>query len=228
MTMPSPQIKIIEIGPHRQPIIVIDDFHRNIDLIRELAKKSRFVPGINFYPGVRANLCDDYWSHDQVMLCRGAITQAFNISGNIDFLDASYSMVTTQPQDLDPFQSLPHFDAFHPRHIALVHYLSPNFPGGTAFFRHRSTGLQTISEQNRTAYFNALQSELERDGPPPPEYVRGDTKLFEQIHEVESRFNRAVLYRGQQLHSGVIEPSARLSADPSTGRLTVTAFMMLR
>lgn len=228
MAIPKPEVNITHIGPQRQPIIVIDNFHRDIEYIIEYVKRSEFHPSINFYPGVRAELCDAYWSHDQVMLCQGAITQAFNISGKIELLDASFSMVTTQPEHLDPLQSLPHCDAYQPRHIALVHYLSPNFPGGTAFFRHRSTELQTVSEQNRAAYFKALQSELDRDGPPPREYVRGDTELFEQIHEVESRFNRAVLYRGQQLHSGVIDPSARLSADPSTGRLTVTAFMRLR
>jgi hypothetical protein len=226
--MLHPQIEVIEVGFPKQPIIVIDNFHVDIDSIIQCAKNAIFYPAINYYPGIRGNLCDEYWTHDQVMLCQKAITRAFNMSGKIELLDASFSMVTTQPECLDPRQSLPHCDAYQPRHIALVHYLSPDFPGGTAFFRHRSTGLQTVSEQDRAAYFEALQSELDRDGPPPRAYIRGDTKLFEQIHEVEGRFNRAVLYRGQQLHSGVVEPSARLSADPSTGRLTVTAFMTLR
>ena len=223
-----PEMATFAIGPQREPIAVLDNFHANIDFIVAFARQCAFGPAVNFYPGVRANVCDDYWSHDQVMLCQSAIASAFNMSGRVEFLDTSFSMVTTDPVDLLPPQCLPHCDAFSPRHIALVHYLSPDFPGGTAFFRHRSTGLQTISEHDRAAYFQTLQSELDRDGPPPAQYVRGDTPLFEQIHEVESRFNRAVLYRGRHLHSGVIEPSARLSADPATGRLTVTAFMMLR
>lgn len=216
------------IGQDQQPIVVIDDFHGDFENLISCAKAAQFGPALNFYPGVRANIPDSYWSDAQVRLCKKAIAHAFNISGELIFLDTSFSIVTTDPAKLDPVQSVPHFDALCPRHIALVHYLAPDFPGGTAFFRHRSTGLQTITEQNRSAYFEALQSELERDGPPPARYVRGDTKFFEQIHEVESRFNRAVLYRGQQLHSGVIEPSARLSADPSTGRLTITAFMTVR
>ncbi len=222
------EIAVFNIGSDKQPIVVIDNFYSNAEDLIALARRSDFGPALNFYPGVRASVCEEYWSPGQVMLCQRAIAKAFNMSGKIDILDTSFSMVTTRPDDLDQVQSLPHCDAFSPRHVALVHYLSPNFPGGTAFFRHRSTGLQTVSEQHRAAYFEALQGELERDGPPPRGYVRGDTSLFEQIHEVESRFNRAVLYRGQQLHSGVIEPSVRLSADPSTGRLTVTAFMTLR
>lgn len=223
-----PEISMSKMGVDKQPVVVIDNFYGNTEYLIHAARSAQFGPAFNLYPGVRAAIPDEYWSDAQVKLCKRAIAGAFNLSGELSFLDTSFSMVTTAAEDLDPFQRLPHPDAFCPRHIALVHYLAQDFPGGTAFFRHRSTGLQTIAEHNRSAYCQTLEDELHRNGPPPANYVRGDTKLFEQIHEVESRFNRAVLYRGQQLHSGVIEPSARLSADPAKGRLTITAFMTVR
>ena len=65
-------------------------------------------------------------------------------------------------------------------------------------------------------------------GPPPAAYIAGDTPLFERFEHVEARYNRALVYRSMLLHSGAIGPDASLSADPSTGRLTVTAFLQAR
>ena len=82
-----------------------------------------------------------------------------------------------------------------------------------------------ITQDTRLTYFQTVEDELHSHGPPACSYLRGDTQLFEQILEVESKFNRAVLYRGQRLHSGGIGLHTQLSSDPAKGRLTVTAFM---
>ncbi len=186
-----------------------------------------FVPARNLYPGIRAPLPDDYWSDQQLRLCQTAIAQAFKLSGAIHLIDASFSMVTTPRTALRMGQCLPHPDAFNPRQIALVHYLSHDFSEGTAFYRHRSTGLEAISELDRTRYFETLDAELKQQGPPQRAYICGDTDQFVQTHMVDAKFNRALLYRGQQLHSGAITPHTALSPDPEAGRLTVTAFMMV-
>jgi hypothetical protein len=225
MTAAQPEISITRIGRDGQAIVVIDNFSPCAEALRAVAHASDFGPARNLYPGVRAPLPDSYWSDEQLRLCQTVIARAFDLKGALTIIDASFSMVTTPCDQLSVGQRLPHADAFSPRQIALVHYLTDDFTEGTAFYQHRSTGMQAITEPMRHAYFQTLDDELRRHGPPSGSYIRGDTNLFQQLLEVESRFNRAVLYRGQQLHSGAIGPHTRLSADPSGGRLTVTAFM---
>ncbi len=220
-----PDITVTKIGTDDQPIVVIDDFFPDAEALRAFASNADFVPALNLYPGVRAVLPDDYWSLAQIRTCQIAIAKAFNLSGSIDLIDASFSIVTTAPSALNVGQCLPHADAFSPRHIALVHYLSHDTSDGTAFYRHRSTGLQSISERDRATYFQHLDDDLRRYGPPPRDYIRGDTEMFDQLLEIDGKFNRAILYRGQQLHSGAIGPHTTFAADPLQGRLTITAFM---
>lgn len=223
--MLEPVVSMTRIGRDNQPIVVIDDFFPSPQALRAAAQSSTFEPARNLYPGIRAPLPDFYWSEAQVRICQSAIARDFNLNGRVNLIDASFSIVTIPRDELSVGQRLPHPDAFDPRQIALVHFLAEDCLDGTAFYRHRSTGLQSISEKDREVYFRQVEDELQRRGPPATGYMHGDTELFERIHEVEGKFNRALLYRGQQLHSGAIGPDTRLSADPSIGRLTVTAFM---
>ena len=89
------------------------------------------------------------------------------------------------------------------------------------------TGLETIEERHRHSYFEQIDKELQLHGPPPPDYILGDTHMFEHIGEFCGKFNRALLYLGKQLHSGAIYPDTPLTTDPLAGRLTVTAFMIV-
>src|SRR3546814_2097804 len=80
-----------------------------------------------------------------------------------------------------------------------------------------SDRFETVSEARRAAYAAAFDAEL-AETPPPPGYIAGDTATFERIHVAEARYNRALLYRSWNLHSGAIAPGAALSADPMGGR----------
>ena len=61
-------------------------------------------------------------------------------------------------------------------------------------------------------------------GLPPAAYTQDGAPHFERTHAVPGTFNSAVFYRGNILHSGVIDNAAPLSADPREGRLTINAF----
>jgi Family of unknown function (DUF6445) len=227
MTPAAPEISITRIGMAGQPIVVIDNFSPVAPALQAAAQALIFGPARNLYPGVRAPLPDYYWSEMQIRFLKNVIARAFDLKGALTILDSSFSIVTSPCDQLSVGQRLPHVDAFIPRQIALVHYLTTDFSEGTAFYRHRSTGLQAITQQVRQTYFRTLEDELQHHGPPPEQYIRGDTDLFEQILAIDGKFNRALLYRGQQLHSGAIGPETPLSPDPAKGRLTVTAFMMV-
>ncbi len=214
------------IGTEGQPVGVVEGFHPDPDALRAFATAATFAPGLNHYPGIRADLPTDYFA-----LVRPALTAAlagvFDHGGEIALIDASFSIVTTAADRLTLPQRLPHMDALDRNRIALVHYLSPQDRDGTAFFRHRSTGFETIDQARSAIYLDQLNAELRHTGVPDPAYVAGSTPLFERISQVEAGYNRAVLYRSALLHSGAIAPDAILSDDPARGRLTITAFLLL-
>lgn len=223
--MSAPDIVARRIGVERQPIAIVDHFHPDPDGLRDVAATARFEPARRRYPGVRAALPDDYFQAVRPALS-GVLAHVFGHRGGIALLDASFSIVTTPPDRLSIEQRLPHFDAVDPARIALVHYLAIGESGGTAFYRHRATGFETVDGGRAAPYLDAVNAEL-AETPPPPAYIDGSTDRFERVSAVDARYNRAVIYRSALLHSGAIPPGAVLSADPAEGRLTVTAFLLL-
>ena len=221
--MNRPDISARRIGNEQEPVAVVDGFHPDPDALRAAAAATAFGRAHRHYPGIRAGLPDDYF-----VAVRPALTLVLRdvfAAERADLLDASFSMVTAAPETLALEQRLPHVDAVALGRIALVHYLSPDDADGTAFFRHRATGFETIDEARSAAYFASLDGQLRGGATPPAAYMSGSTDLFEEIWRADARYNRAVIYRSALLHSGAISPGARLDADPATGRLTVTAFL---
>lgn len=225
--MSGPDIVARLIGREGQPLVVIDGFAADPDALRAAAAASRFAPARQHYPGIRAPLPPDYMLAQQPVLAT-VLREVFGHRRSMRVLDASFSIVTTPPEALSTEQRLPHVDAFEPGRIALVHYLASRSEEGTAFYRHRSTGFETIDEARAGAYFERLGRELREGGPPPAAYIAADTPLFEQLVRIEARYNRALVYRSAVLHSGAISPGATLCADPTSGRLTITAFLEAR
>jgi hypothetical protein len=224
--MTAPDITSQLIGRERRPLALIDDFAPNPGQLRKAAMASVFGPAANHYPGIRAPLPPNYFP-TQMSIIATVLRDHFGEARTACLIDASFSMVTTPVDTLSVAQRLPHADAFDPNRIALVHYLSLEDDGGTAFYRHRSTGFETINAARAPIYFGQVDAELRR-ALPPPGYIDDDTSLFERIEQVEARYNRALIYRSMNLHSGAIAPGAALSPDPAVGRLTVTAFFELQ
>lgn len=220
--MIRPAIVARRIGNERQPIAIVDGFHPEPSALHKIAASRAFVQAERHYPGVRAALPDDYMFAIQPVMAT-VLREVFACHGGLALLDASFSMVTTPPAALSIAQRLPHVDAVQPERIALVHFLTDG--DGTAFFRHRSTSFETITEARAARYYQRLNEELRQFGSPAPSYIRESGPLFERIALVAARFNRAVIYRSALLHSGAISPDALLTDDQTQGRLTVTAFL---
>lgn len=219
-------VTVERIGQEGEPLAMLDDFAPDAHALRDAAMAATFVPGDHHYPGLRAALPEGYL-RARMPAIAAAIGRAFGRCRRVEVVDASFSIVTTPPAALSLRQRVPHVDAFGRERLAMVHYLSPDGGDGTAFFRHRATEFETVDAGRAPAFFAALEQEVAAT-PPPAAYVAGDTPLFECIHAAQARFNRALLYRSYLLHSGAIAPDARLSGDPATGRLTVTAFFEIR
>ena len=220
--MIAPVISVRAIGAEQQPLVVIDDFAPDPDALRAAAIASRFGAAAHYYPGLRAPLPPGYFEAQQPVVA-AALAQGFGATGSTALVDASFSMVTRDPAALTMGQRLPHCDAHAPERFALTHYLSPDRTDGTAFYRHRATGYETIDDARAPDYQQRLAAEL-RGAERPAGYIASDTALFERIAMADAHYNRALIYRSFLLHSGAIDVSLPLSTDPAKGRLTITAF----
>ncbi|MBJ6120752.1 DUF6445 family protein [Sphingomonas mollis] len=220
--MTGPRVLVREMGNEREPVAIIDNFAADPDALRAFAAMQEYAPAGRHYPGIMAPLPDDYLRRQGPLIAM-VLREVFGAIAEISVLEARFSIVTVAPASLSIEQRLPHVDALEPGRLALIHYLVPGGTDGTAFYRHRATGFETVDATRGPAYFAALHREIESTSLPNA-YIAADTPMFERTGHVDGAYNRALLYRSRVLHSGAISPDAVLPADPGTGRLTVTGF----
>lgn len=220
-------VQLLHIGLEQSPLLVIDNFVAQPELLVAHACRQQFVANSPYYPGVRAPAPLQY---QQLLLqsLQPTLLEVFALPERpLSFSVCHYSIVTTPPTQLKLLQRIPHFDTVEPHALAAVHYLFQGDLGGTAFYRHRKTGFETIDHSRMPDYYRSLESE--NDGPNLPKantgYIQGDTPLFEQIANPPGLFNRLVIYPRNLLHSGHIPATSPLSADPRLGRLTISSFI---
>ena len=213
-------------GVERQPVVVIDGFAAAPERFVDDASFLAFAPRGEHYPGIRAEV-PDALLRPLLDALAPVVAEVFG-PGDLAVVDAFYSLVTTPPAALAPIQRLPHVDEVSPSRLALLHFLSTDESSGTAFYRHRATGWETLDAERLEPYREALATDIARHGLPDAAYLAGDTPMFEQVAVHRGIFNRALLYRSHALHCALIPPAMRLSDDPATGRLTVNTFLDLR
>ena len=217
------------VGAEGSPVLVIDNFAADPQaLVDYAASLAPFPPAAQtFYPGVRAPVPMPFVQGAHAYL-EAALRAAFGlgdqevVSGGWDF-----SLVTRPSADLTLRQRMPHIDSTHPGNLALLLYLAPDDQGGTGFYRHRSTGYETITEDRFDEYEAGLKAEVARFGEPQG-YICGDSPIFERVADYEAVFNRMLIYRGRNLHSASLGPDFGCDPDPRTGRLTLNLFLHFR
>lgn len=221
------EVELVHIGRLGTKVSVIDNALRDPEDVAALGfAQSYAADPSNLYPGVRAAMPESFSAPLRAWLTpilqrNGVLESDQEIARDTSF----FSVVTTACKDLVPIQRIPHYDSTDPTLFAAVIYLcGPRF-SGTAFYRHRRTGYEAITEQNVGNYQLALNTDLRIHGPPPKEYMNGDTSLFETIHASELKFNRAIVYPARVLHAARIEKQFAAPNDPSEWRLTVTALL---
>jgi hypothetical protein len=222
---PDIRIERRSIGAENAPLLVIDDFVADPErLVRKAATRQFRLVG-SYYPGVRTEAPLGYQQLIRDRL-RSTLFEIFGLTGtSLAFSLCHYSLVTTPPQQLMPLQRIPHFDSADGAGLASVHYLFKSDLGGTAFYRHRATGFESIDVSRREEYLRHIEAALREPNTLPAAYITGDTALFEQIAHVPAAFNRMIVYRRNVLHSGNIAPDFAPSTDPSTGRLSINCFI---
>lgn len=216
------------VGNEKTPVVIIDEpIVSTGNLVQCALQDANFGSGgDSAYPGLRANLPDEYAEVLGPQLI-GLIMSLYRVprSYKPNLIHQLFSLVTLKPEHLDPLQRLPHTDNRNPYYFASVHYLNSGDHGGTGFFRHRPTGFERITDERYASFKQAERSHLEANGPPAQKYINESDDHFELIGEVEYRPNRIAIYPGNLLHSGLIKPDRDISEDPATGRLTANLFL---
>ena len=222
-----PDIRSVDIGGQR--IVFIDNFLQDPQALVEVACQSRFEPPAAWaeqkgYPGLRASAPAAYTQTltellDPLIKVNFQVPEHLRVKVGL----SAFSLTTTPPDALGPLQRTPHFDASTPYYTAALLYLCDEGHGGTGFYRHKATGLQRITTENREHYLDVYHEEVNRR-PPRARYFDDADEQFSFLGMVPARFNRVVVYPGSLLHSACIHPARSLSSDPRHGRLTVNTF----
>ncbi len=221
---PRATIEVVRQGRERQPVIVVDDILSQPDPWRHVAARAVFAPIRPFHPGVSAVVPMRLASQLRSELAP-LIGETFGLDPVPPASMCFLSLVTTPAEALTRIQRLPHVDGLEPERIAILVYLAGAEKGGTAFFRQRSTGFETVDADRLPAFEAALDAGLAEHGEPPPGYMDGDSALYERIALYEARANRGLIYRGHTLHSAAIAPGAELPEDGANGRLTLNTLL---
>ncbi|QAY78096.1 DUF6445 family protein [Sphingosinicella sp. BN140058] len=218
----------ILVGNARSPVIVVDAFTGTVPTAIDIAAAlAPFPPPQRVhYPGLR-RIIDErdhaalFYVENMLQAAAPFIGGGFGID-RFDFIEASFSLITTPPAVLAPVQRAPHFDSTDPNYLAVLHYLRAPAGSGTAFYRHRATGFERITEARMNDYVEVAKRESPRFA---PGYIAGSNDFYEQTFMVEAVPDRLIIYQGSLLHSGIIPPGMAFSADPRVGRLTTNIFV---
>lgn len=221
---PKSDISIVRHGREQEAVIVIDDVLAEPDQWRTLASRLRYGRIGPYYPGLRADVPGPAARAVRAEMA-DLIRDTFRLEAVPPMMQCYFSIVTTPPEQLAPIQRLPHVDGVEPDRIAILVYLSGPGMGGTAFYRQRATGFETVDAERSPIFHETLKAEVAKHGLPPAAYIAGDTPLYEQIASYEARPNRALVYRSCALHCAEIAPGTALPANPVEGRLTVNGFL---
>lgn len=217
-------VTIRSIGHEREPLVIIETFCDAPEALMAAAEACAFGPAGPHYPGIRAPANPAYLTR-RMSLLQQVLRDVFGFRDGASLVECNFSLVTQAPETLRPIQRLPHFDSTDPGRIALLHYLCGPEMGGTAFYRHRATGYESLCEERLASYAPALEAEARAGGLPQAGYIAGETALFAETARVNAAFNRMAIYRGRLLHSGVIPEGFAFSPLPRDGRLTVNTFL---
>jgi hypothetical protein len=212
-------IEVTHVGRRGIPVARVDNILRNPQEVAALGFSQSYTQDrSNFYPGMRAPLPEAFSTALRAWLGRVLQREFYRD-------DSYFSVVTTASADLLPIQRIPHYDSTDPGVFAAVIYLCDSRFSGTSFYRHRKTGYEEITEENRRNYQLAMATDMRLHGPPGRQYINGDSALYEVIFCNELKFNGAIIYPGRILHAGNIPPTFTAPKSKDEWRLTVTSVL---
>lgn len=222
-------MQTLYMGDENNKVLCFDDFLTNPNALIDHARQSTFSPYAaaaqrKGYPGVRASAPAGFGSQLRERI--GEIVKkefAIPAATKITPLQDALCLMTVPETELGPLQRIPHFDASNPQFFATLLYLCGEEHGGTGFYRHNSTGYESITPERCDKYLDLSYEEL-NTVKPPRHYFSESDNFFTKVGFIPARFNRLVVYRGCVLHSANVLSALSLNPDPGVGRLTANIF----
>lgn len=211
------------VGGERAPVLILDETGLDCAALIDVAAGLAYRPVGPFYPGIRAPAPPPV-VRALLAVADPHLREGLGGDGRYEVAQAYFSLATTTPDRLSLPQRLPHYDGVEPERLAIMLYLCSDAFGGTAFYRHRETGFETITRDRLDIYLGSLKADFAAGRTPAARYIDGASPLYERIGGASARPGRMIAYRGNLLHGADIPDPARLSADPRTGRLTLNIF----
>jgi hypothetical protein len=222
---PDFSVRPLRIGREQAPLLVFDNFVAEPEALVQLAATKGFADGATYYPGVRAKAPLTY-QRFAIETLRPFVEEHFGLtSSRLRFSACYFSLVTTAPAQLGYLQRIPHIDSLFTHELAFIHYLFHADLGGTAFYRHRATGFESIDTARSGEYWPHVEAAKSGPNTPAAAYINGDTPLYEEIAREKGVFNRLLLYRRNSLHSGALPAHFVPETNPRKGRLSLNGFL---
>ncbi|MFF3377815.1 DUF6445 family protein [Streptomyces sp. NPDC002680] len=195
-------------------VIIVDDFYANPEAVRAKALTSRFANiEPTDYPGFASQLVIGSRSLEQVFT--GLIGAELNVDRD-RFTWGGFRYITEKSGR----SAIVHADVA--ADWAGMVYLTPNAPmsSGTAFFRHRATGLSSPpTDREARAMGYADSSEFDDQVIRPD---KADLSKWEQIARIGPVYNRLILFRGSEHYHA---PMGGCGDCAKTARLTHIFFV---
>ena len=221
---PQASIAVESFGAEQQPLVRIENALPDVALVRTIAQRHSYKPIGPFYPGIRAAVSEAI-AMPLVAPVAQLLQKTFALDAPPAYFECYLSIVTSAPGELTPIQRLPHFDGIEPDRLAVLLYLSDDADGGTAFYRQRSTGFESVDASRFETYRARLDEDVAQHGLPESGYISATSPLFERTHRVGAKAGRMIIYRGNVLHCSVHADDFVPSADPKQGRLSLNLFL---
>ena len=222
------KLQLRHVGIEKTPVILIDDFATDTrPLIDYACHQVKYDPdGTSAYPGIRGRLPREYVVGVLNSIYR-LLFKAYQVPATMKLkpVNSVYSLITTKEEQLQLSQRVPHYDSNEPFYLAILHYLADGSFCDTGLFRHRPTGYERITNDRLDSFLDHSMKFQTQHGEPPRAYIKQSNAHFELYERIEYRPNRLVVYPGNLLHSGLVNPQVDIDPDPSTGRLTANIFV---
>jgi hypothetical protein len=220
-------VQQLTVGLEQEKILIIDDFMQNPEALVELSVTQPFTPYNTQYPGIKSPAPTEY-TQQLLNSVVPIIEKHYDLPPRykLECSNCSFSLITCSENDLNLFQRAPHRDSSYPYQFAVLLYLCSPDHGGTSFYRHNLTQFETISPFKSAMYDKIYADDVLENGEPEPRYQQDSDRRYSKIGELNTRFNRLVIYRSWLLHSARINPQKSIDANPRTGRLTLNSFLV--
>lgn len=225
---PALSIQEIKIPNTSFSAYIIDDFLLNTESVIHFTKNIAYFNPMHsdnsYYPGIRDNMPQPYLRLLQDFFNHNIVPKNVSNKNYTGIVHKSLiSLITCSPANLSTQQKMPHVDSCKNNEFAFIHYLSGEELGGTSIYKYIPMNKVQLTENDEGVFlemYNAVKKKPEEH----TGYLNKSTSLFEQVLNLDAKFNRLVIFPGNLLHGANLKSEESYCGDLNDGRFSITSF----